>query len=173
MAVNNNNVKQEFRKKVNFFMKCFSFINNTITEGIPSEQYANTLDAPIIMNASIRFYACESVGSLLAEAARTRHRDLFCYGYTELIPDNGAGSLYPEGSYMLDLRIQDYKPVDDDKCMIIQSTQGHILLGCTPDAIVHTANGYITKKEDKLEFIEITERDDKPHLQDNVIVLEA
>jgi hypothetical protein len=154
-------------------MKCFSFSNNTIIEGIPAEQYANTLDIPIITDASIRFYACESVGPLLAIAAKDRCRDLFCYGYTELIPDNGAGSLYPEGSYLLDLKIQEYKPVADDKCMIIQSTQDHILLGCIPDAMIHTTNGYITKNEDNLEFVEITEQDNKPHMQDNVIVLEA
>lgn len=129
-------------------MKCFSFIDNQIIEGITTS-YASTVNQMPITDASVRFYVCENNSSLLSEAAKKRYEDLFLYGYTELIPDNGPGNLFPEGSYLLDIAIKDYNSEYSQSCMKIQTVEDRLLLGCIPESVIATTDGIISWSEEE------------------------
>jgi hypothetical protein len=124
-------------------MKCFSLVEDKIIKGIPNS-YTNTMTEATITDASVRFYICEQLGELIPKAAKTRYEDLFLYGYTELIPDNGPGNLFPEDSYLLDIAIADYIPGKSQNCMKIQTIENRVLLGCTKESIVATTKGTIS-----------------------------
>lgn len=153
-------------------MKCFTFKNEEIKDFIYN-YWNNSCNQEEITNASIRFYACESNGMLIAEAAGNRLKDMFLYGYTELIPETGAGTLFPEGSYLLDLKTSDYIPKDSDKCMVVQTWQDRTLLGCLKESVVNTPYGCITCENEKPTLSEIMPVANELKTFDNVIVLEA
>jgi hypothetical protein len=158
-------------KKVKKKMKCFSLHNNKIVEGI-TNMYSNTLNTDIIYEASVRFYICDKLGSLIADTARSRYEDLFLYGYTELIPDSEPGTLFPEGSYLLDLPITQYNSNRSKNCMKIQTVNDHILLGCIKDSVVVTDAGYITMSDDGLVFDTNIVVPDDLQAQDNILIVE-
>lgn len=153
-------------------MKCFSFIENRILEGAPSS-YVSTMGGTIIKDASIRFYINDANAELLAKCAKERYKDLFLYGYTELIPDNGPGALFPEDSFLLDISIDQYISRKDDGCMRIQCNDTRVLLGCLPDAQITTPSGIIKKVKGKVKIVTDIVATNEPITQDNVMVVEA
>jgi hypothetical protein len=152
-------------------MKCFSLIKGEIIHGIPSI-YSNTLGTDTITDASVRFYASEQLGTILAQAAKSRYEDLFLYGYTELIPDNGPGNLFPEGSYLLDLPVNSYLSSQSTQCMKIQTVENRILLGCTKDSIVYTTDGLIKWGNDMLILDTETLIPGNVNTTDDILILE-
>jgi hypothetical protein len=153
-------------------MKCYTYNNDEITEGIDSK-WNNCINEASITNASIRFYATEQNGMEIAEAARNRKKDMFLYGYVELIPETEPGTLFPEGSYLLDIKTSEYIPDDSDMCMLVDSNCDRLLLGCLPEATICTDTGCIQMVDGELTFnlAMLTNKEVKTF--DNVIVLEA
>lgn len=153
-------------------MKCYTYTSDEITEGIDSK-WNNSLNESPITRASIRFYATEQSGMVIAEAARVRKKDMFLYGYVELMPETEPGTLFPEGSYLLDIKTSEYIPDDADMCMIVDSTRDRLLLGCLPDAAIATDTGCIQMIDGELTFniAMLTNKEVKTF--DNIIVLEA
>lgn len=152
-------------------MKCFSFIESKILKGIP-DIYSNTLDTPTIAEASVRFYLSDANGGLVAKAAQSRYEDLFLYGYTELIPDNGPGNLFPEDSYLLDLDLSKFIPEQSTQFMKIQTAEQRILLGCIKESVIATTEGIITWDKNKpvVNVAELSE--ENLIVPDNTLVLE-
>lgn len=152
-------------------MKCFSLVEGKILKGIP-DIYINTLNEPTITEASVRFYICEQLGELIPKFAKNRYEDLFMYGYTELIPDNGPGNLFPEGSYLLDLELSKYLTDKSEQCMKIQSAENRLLLGCTKDSIVYTTDGIIKWDDGKPVLQKDAIATDVVSVQKDVLILE-
>lgn len=152
-------------------MKCFSFIDNQVVEGIPNI-YDSTLKQATITEASVRFYVCEQNATLLSEAAKKRYEDLFLYGYTELIPENGSGNLFPEGSYLLDIAIADYISEQSQQCMKIQTIEDRVLLGCIKESIITTPYGIISWSEDGLALQDGVIMEKDLSIPKDVLVLE-
>lgn len=153
-------------------MNCFSYIESRILSGIENI-YESTLTDNVINKASIRLHACEANSLLFAEYAKRRDKNLFLYGYTELIPESSPGTLFPEGSFLLDLPTKEYYEHPDDGCIRIQTCENRTLLGCLPDAKVVVENGYIVQEEGKLKIISEKVVTDELVPQANIIVLEA
>lgn len=153
-------------------MKCFTFKNEEIKDFIYN-YWNNSCNHDEITNASIRFYACESNGMVISRAAQNRYKDLFLYGYVELIPETAAGTLFPEGSYLLDIKTSDYLRDDGDGCLIVMTHNDRTLLGCLKDSMICTTTGCISMQDDELTFDVSMPVKDEPDTFDNVLVLEA
>ena len=153
-------------------MKCYTYKDDEIIEGI-SNQWDNNISDDPITNASIRFYATEQNGLVISTEARNRRKDLFLYGYVELIPETEPGTLFPEGSYLLDIKTSDYIPDDADNCMLINSCNDRLLLGCLPDASIGIETGCIQMVDGELTVNIAMIANKEVKTFDNVIILEA
>lgn len=151
-------------------MKCYTLNDTDIVTGIEGE-WNNTED--LIDTASIRFYTCEQNGMVISKAAQSRYKNLFLYGYVELIPETTPGTLFPEGSYLLDIKTSEYNRDTEDDCLIVMSHNDRTLLGCLKDSVVCTTSGCVSMQDGELAFDISMPIKAEADTFDNVLVLEA